>query len=126
MFLQVPICVYMYQSELIMLSRAKRTGSVPRGNVQVYSYTQQPKRHTNSGDLPCASVWLGIKLVSSHPIATKQGDREDGLDRQNSNNNATALSTVGMIPGRAGQRLGPYGRRTRLDPLIERYSAFHH
>ena len=30
------------------LRRAKRTGSVPRGNVQAYSYTQ-PKRHTDRG-----------------------------------------------------------------------------
>ena len=37
------------------LRRANRTGSVPRGDVQVYSYTQ-PKRHTDSGRLPCDSV----------------------------------------------------------------------
>ena len=30
------------------LRRAKRTGSVPRGNVQAYSYTQ-PKKHRDSG-----------------------------------------------------------------------------
>ena len=61
----------------------------------MYSYTQ-PKRHTDSGNLPCDSVLLGIKLLTDYPIA-EQGDR-NGLNRQNSNNNATTLPTGEMTP----------------------------
>ena len=108
---------------LYTLRRAKRTGSVPRGNVPVYSYSQ-PKRHTDSGKLPCDSVCQVFRLLvlvsldCDHSLSVG-----NGLNRENNNNN---IAHGAMIPGRAGQRLDPCGRRTTLDPLIERYSAFHH
>ena len=64
-------------------------------------------------------AYLGLVQVDSdHSMSVG-----NGLNRENNNNN---IAHGAMIPGRAGQRLDPCGRRTTLDPLIERYSAFHH
>ena len=104
--------------------------SVPvqyQGGMYRCTVTANP-RGTQAVALPCGSLYclglayLGlVQIDSDHPCQSG-----NGLNRENNNNTCNNIAHGAMIPGRAGQRLDPCGRRTTLDPLIERYSAFHH
>ena len=89
--------------------------SVPaqyQGGMYRCTVTANP-RGTQTVALPCGSLYcLGLAYLGLVQIASDHSlSVGNGLNRENNNNN---IAHGAMIPGRAGQRLDPCGRRTTL------------